>query len=487
MKLFSSKAINAAMILTMGQIASQGLSFARNLILARYLTKADYGLAAAFAFSIALLELTGRAALGQQVVQAREGGDTGFQRNAQAFQLGTGAVGAVLLALASGLLARMLHVPDQVWAFGLLALVPLCMGLEHLDVYRFQRELNFKPGVVCELVPQFVITLAIWPLVVWLGDYRVILWLIIGKAVLSVGLTHLLAERPYGLAWDGGIAARIVSFSWPLLVNGLFLFAAQQADQLIVGARFSLEQLAQYSVPVSILMVPWILFARVGGPVMTSVLAGVQEHRAEFLNKCRLCLQVSATATMLLTLPLLVSGEQIAATIFGGKYAGVGPLMAILAVASAFRFLRTAPTTVAMALGDTKNLMWANVARSLSLPLALGAVFAGRGIEWVAGCAVVGEAVALAASFALMAARHAIPVRLLLKPVAFTVICLLVSAIVFSLGAPRWPLTVAVAASGVLALLSAGAAWCLFSELREQLQQRWLGRLPMVQVSPQRS
>ena len=94
---------------------------------------------------------------------------------------------------------------------------------------------------------------------------------------------------------------------------------------------------------------------------------------------------------------------------------------------------------------------------------------------------------ALAASFALMAARHAIPVRLLLKPVAFTVICLLVSAIVFSLGAPRWPLTVAVAASGVLALLSAGAAWCLFSELREQLQQRWLGRLPMVQVSPQRS
>ena len=487
MNRFASKAINAAMVLTMGQIASQGLSFARNLVLARYLTKADYGLASAFAFSIALLELTGRAALGQQVVQARDGGDACFQRNAQAFQLAAGALSAGLLVLASGLLARMLHVPDQGWAFGLLALVPLCMGLEHLDMYRLQRELNFKPGVVCELVPQLVITLAIWPLVAWLGDYRVILWLIIGKAVLSVGLTHLLAERPYGLAWDSGIAARIVSFSWPLLVNGLFLFAAQQADQLIVGARFSLEQLAQYSVPVSILMVPWILFARVAGPVMTSVLAGVQAHRAEFVTKCRLCLQVSATATILLTLPLFVSGEQIAATIFGEKYAGVGPLMAILAAASAFRFLRTAPTTVAMALGDTKNLMWANVARSLSLPLALGVVLAGGGIEWVAGCAVAGEAVALAASFALMAATHALPVRLLFRPVVFTVACLLVSAAVFLLGSPRWPVTVAVAASAGLALLSAGAAWCLFSELREYLQQRWLGRLPMVQVSPQRS
>ena len=483
MKLFSSRAMNAAVVLTIGQMAGQGLSFARNMLLARYLTKADYGLASAFAFSVALLELAGRMALGLQVVQARDGGEPAFQRNAHAFQLGAGVLSAILLGLTSSLLARMLNVPSQAWAFGLLALIPLGMGLEHLDVYRFQRELKFRPGVVCELVPQVILTLAVWPLVVWLGDFRVILWLMIGKAVLSVVMTHWLAERSYELSWDRGTADRILSFSWPMAINGILLFASQQADQVLVGAWFSLEQLAQYSVPVSILAVPWILFGRVVGPVLTSVLSGVQERRAEFVAKCRLSLEVSATATVLLTVPLIVSGEQIVATLFGNKYSGVGRIMVVLVMASSFRFLRTAPTAIAMALGDTKNLMWANVARSLSLPLALAAVCSGLTIVWVAGCGVVGEVVALAVSFGVMAARHDFPMRQFLKPVVFTVVCLLVSAVIFLCGASHWPLAAAAGVAGVLALGSIGIACCLFPDLLEQLHDRWRDLLLVLRSS----
>ena len=68
----------AAAYLTVGQVAAQGLSFARNLLLARYLTKSDFGLAAAFALTIALMELTGRLALGTQVVVSTGCGS--FQR-----------------------------------------------------------------------------------------------------------------------------------------------------------------------------------------------------------------------------------------------------------------------------------------------------------------------------------------------------------------------------------------------------------------------
>ena len=472
-KMSSNRAFNAAAVLAAGQVAGQALSFLRNMLLARYLTKADFGLAATFALSMAMLELVGRMALGQQVVQARDGGEDAFQRNAQTFQFTAGITSALLLLLASGVIAKMLGVPEQAWAFGLLGLVPLCMGLENLDTYRFQRELQFTPRVLCEFVPQFLATLAIWPLLVWLGDFRVVLWLIIGKSVLSVVMTHILAERSYRLAWDRAIARRIIAFSWPMVINGLFLFASQQADQLVVGSQFSMEQLARYVIPFSIVMVPWILFGQVVSPVSMSVLSSVQDCRNAFMAKCRQTVNLSVVASVLITLPLIVSGEQIIVIIFGGRYVGSGTLLAILATASALRFLRFAPTTAAMALGDTRNLMWANVARSSSLLLVLGVIAIRGSIEWVAACAVVGEAVALVVSFMLMSSKHRFSAHLILRPFAFLFGCVLVGWLILRLGAAELGTSISAMTSGLVVCLAACVGMGLFPELRLQVLQLW--------------
>jgi O-antigen/teichoic acid export membrane protein len=464
---------NAAAYLTAGQVVGQGLSFARNLLLARYLTKADFGLAATFALTIGLMELTGRLALGIQVVQAKDGNTEEFQRNTHAFQLAAGVTSAALVWLSSGLMAGLLNVPGESWAFALLAFVPLLMGMEHLDTYRYKREMRFGPGVLCELIPQVIVTVAIWPLLLWLKDFRVILWAMIGKAALNLVLTHVLAERKYGIAFDRIIATRIIAFSTPMLINGLFLFVSQQADRLIIGSQYSVAELARYAVPASILMVPWILFARVVGPLMISLLAGVQEKRELFGTKFQLCLEISSVATVLATLPLIVSGEQLAVLLFGQKYAGCGALMALLAVASAFRYLRTAPTAAAMALGDTRNLMWSNIFRSISLPLALGAAIAGLRIEWIAGAAIVGELAALIASFILVGSHHALPVRLFSRSLIFTSSSVAMFIALFVLGAGHLSIVAGLGASAVLTTVALGIALWYFPKLRNYLKTRW--------------
>lgn len=464
---------SAAAYLTAGQVAGQGLSFARNMLLARYLTKADFGLAAAFALTIGLMELTGRLALGTQVVQAKDGNTEEFQRNSHAFQLAAGLSSAALVWTSSGLMANLLNVPGQSWAFALLALVPLLMGLEHLDTHRYKREMRFGPGVLCELIPQVIVTLAIWPLLLWLKDYRVILWTMIGKAALQLVLTHALAERKYGIAFDRAIAIRIVAFSIPMLINGLFLFASQQTDQLIIGSQYSVAELARYAVPASILMVPWILFARVVGPLMISLLAGVQEKRELFVAKFQSCLEISSVATVLATLPLIVSGEQLAVLLFGRKYAGCGALMALLAIASAFRYLRTAPTAAAMALGDTRNLMWSNIFRAISLPLALGAAIAGLRIEWIAGAAIAGELAALSTSFILVGSRHALPVRLFARALVFTFGSVAAFIALFVLGAGHLSMFAGLGGSAVLTTVALGIALWYFPDLRNYLISRW--------------
>lgn len=470
MRLISSKPFSAAIILTVGHVGSQVLSFARNVLLARYLTKADYGLAAAFALSMSMLELAGRMALGRQVVQARDGGDLLFQRNAQAFQLAAGLVGAVLLFFAAGVLSNVLKVPDQTWAFRLLALVPLSMALEHLDSYRFQRELRFVPRVLCEVGPQLVVTLSVWPLLVWLGDFRVVLWVIIGKACIGVMMTHLLAERRYELSWDRAIAARIVAFSWPLVVNGFFIFLSQQADQFVVGSQFSMDELGRYALPVSVVLIPISLFARVVSPIAMSMLAGVQENVEKFTSGCRQVLEMSAVVTIVCMLPLIVSGEQVIVALFGEKFVGTGNLMALMATASALRFLRITPTTGALALGDAKNLMWANIARGCGLLLVFFVVYLGLAIEWVAACAVVGELFALFVSFGLMSSRHSFPMLLLLKPLTYLLGGLSLGWGVLRLGgASEWGLVHSGGASCILSVSAVLIGWFCFPYLRKQL------------------
>jgi len=469
----ASSALNATAILALGQLGGQLLSFLRNMLLARHLAKADYGLAAAFALSMAMLELVGRMALGVQVVQASNGNHPSFQKNAQAFQFVAGLLGCILLALASGTLANLFDVPEKTWAFGLLAIVPLCLGLEHLDIYRFQRELSFRPRVICLFFPQLVATLVTWPLVVWFGDYRVVLWLIIGKAVMTMMLTHLLAERSYRFGWNGAIVRQVVAFSWPMMINGLLLFASQQADQLIIGSQYSMAQLASYALPVSIVMVPLMLFSKSVTPVMMSILAKVQEDCSTFRVKCQLAVVLSATATVMVTVPLIISGEQVVVAFFGHKYENTGTLMAIIATAGAFRLLRIAPTTAAMAAGDTKNVMWANVVRSLGVLLVLFVAKNGLPITWVATAAVVAEICALTVSSLLMCSRYEFPIRAMFKPGIFMMACIASAWGFLTRGSASWSLLVSGGVSFLVAVVALGLSWLLFADLRQQARSQW--------------
>lgn len=73
-------------ILTVGQVLSYGLSFARSVLLARLLTKADFGLAAMFGMTLSILEIAGRMSFGQQIIQSKDGDTESFQATSQAFQ-----------------------------------------------------------------------------------------------------------------------------------------------------------------------------------------------------------------------------------------------------------------------------------------------------------------------------------------------------------------------------------------------------------------
>lgn len=404
-------------LLIAGQIVTYGLSFARNLVLARLLTKADFGLASALGLTISLLELVSSMAFGTQIVQAREGEDHHFQRVAHAVQVGTGLISASLVLLCAYPMAYAFGVPELNWAFASLALVPIARGTMHLDLARQCRKFRYGPSVLAEIVPQALATTAAWPVVVWMGDFRAVLLIMLGKELMTVAMSHLLAERPYRCAWDSRLARQMFVFGWPLLLNGLLICASQQGDQMLIGAVFSLSDLGTYFIASSLTSIPFFVFARVGSSLMIPALSRLQDDPMEFERQYRRCLELAVLGALVLVGPLVVAGDPIVHLFYGAKYGGVGLLMGVFAAMVALRFFRWAPSVAAMSRADTINQFIGNIARAVSLPLALLVVWLGmRDLMMVAVCGVVGECAAICMSLVCLRRRlgigltpHAMP------------------------------------------------------------------------------
>lgn len=463
------KVLRGTALLSFGQVAGYGLSFVRNVILARMLSKADFGLAAAFSMTVILLELCGRISFGRQIIQAKDGDSEEFQATSHSFQLVLGVVGAVLILACSYPIAHIFKAPRIAWAFACLAVVPLARGLEHLDYCRYQRQLTYLPAVLYDLVPQVVLTAAAWPLCVWLHDFRVILYLMLGKAVLGVVMTHMLAVRPYRCGWSRPLLMVMWAFGWPLLLNGFLMFGSQQADQALVGAFLSLEQLATYALALSLVSIPWMIFAQVAASLMLPILSRVQDRPEDLSRQYRLCLEFATVGAVVAMLPLILGGEQLVRLFYGAKYAGAGPIMALLGAAGAVRFLRFAPAVAAMARADTVNQLYSNLWRGLSFPLAGVFAVSGGGLILIAASPLIAELIAGTASLVLLRRRQGVPLRYSAAAVIYCLGFVLSGLVLVMAGASRWKLSAACFAVSVGLVGSVLLALVLFPSLSRVL------------------
>ncbi|MCY2954910.1 MAG: oligosaccharide flippase family protein [Planctomycetota bacterium] len=398
------KVYDGAAKLAIGQVAGQGLSFVRNVIVARYVTPADFGVAALLALSVSLMEMISDLNLSTLLIQSRQGDTPGFQRTLHCVGAIRGVVNSLALFALAWPLSVLLGVPEARWAFQWLSAYPLVKGLTHSDPTRRQRDFRFGPSVLVELGSQLVAVLVAWPLAASLRGYSAFIWIMLIQISVSWLLSHLLAERHYRWAWDRDHVKHVLSFSWPLLLNGVLLFLIQQGDcallgmapRLFPGAPYSMADVGLYSIALSLSVVPITAVAKVNSSLLLPGLSQVQSSVVDFNRRYRLGLETLALAGGICGLLFLAAGGTIVVLVYGEKYAGAATVVGWLGAAQAIRLARIAPTTGALAKGDSMNPLIANVVRVLGLVLGVAVVAKGGPLSWIAGAACCGEGAALA-------------------------------------------------------------------------------------------
>src|SRR6056297_788568 len=373
------------------------MGFARNILVARLLGVEDYGIAITFALSTALVEMASTFGLQKLIVQAREGDDPKWQAGLQGFHLLRGILAAAVLFALAQPIATFFGIPDLAWAYQVLALVPLFLGFEHFDIHRLTRCKLYRPIMMYRVLPLIASVAAIWPLAWLFGDYRVMLYALLVQWGLSAVVSHATAERRYRLSLDRAIIGRAFSFGWPLLINSALLFAVMEGDRVIVARELGLEILAIFSIGLTLTRMPISVLTGSLSQFFLPRLSAAQDDPIRFAYLARAVMQAGLVSGLLLVLGVALIGGPVITLLFGDKYAALLPVLIWFAIWQAVRGFRVGVSQIALARGETRQLMLANIVRLAMLPLAWGAAAHGATFLALIWIAAVGEVAAFGA------------------------------------------------------------------------------------------
>jgi O-antigen/teichoic acid export membrane protein len=383
-------------MLTSSEVAIQLSTLIRNVILARSLTKADFGTATLIGTVLSVSELNGRVGVEQWVVQSAASDSAPGIGAAHLCQACFGALGTLILLSVAGPMARLFGVPEATSVFRTLATIPLMRGMSHLDAYRSTRQISFRPVVLVEVLPQIVTTLAAWPLVTLWPTFGAQVALLFGKQVLSLMVSYVVAKTPYRWFGDRDILKSIVRFAWPVTVGAILMFVTTQGDRLAIGAKHTVADLASYAVAATVALLPASTIQKVVGSVCLPHLSLVQQSAVAFQRRLVSAAYVLSLIGGAYGIGMTLSGGEAISLVFGPNYRGMGSLVALLGLSQTMKILRGLPTLAAMAKGDSRTLMECQLLRVAGVAIAFPIAYRGGSLEAIAGCAVGGEVLSLA-------------------------------------------------------------------------------------------
>lgn len=445
-------------LLMAGFAGAQGASFIRNALLGHWLSQDNFGIAAAITLMLQLVDTLSDVGADRLIIQAHDGDRPSLQETAHATLIARGAITSLLLFLAAAPTTAFFGIDQATWAFQTIALAPLIKCFLHLDARRYQRNLRNRPQVLIELLPQLAALLLTMPALYLAPDFSVVVILSLSQAAMALGVSHLVAERPYRVAFDKECLTRLIRFGWPIWLSAFPLVAVYQGDRMIVGGFLGIEELAAYTTAFMITMVPGLLAARVGNALMLPLLSEVRGHRLQFRQRYVMMFESIAILAASYLAFFTAAGGSLLPIVFGANYHGLGPVVGCLAAMWALRMLQAVPGMALMAKGDTQPLLIAGLVRATGLPLSILVIDQGYGLLGVAVSGFIAESLSLIYVVS-RTARHA-PLRWRIS--AFGLAVLIIAAVFGSLlstslaGAPLGQILLAFLAA--LAIFALGLA-----------------------------
>jgi O-antigen/teichoic acid export membrane protein len=376
-------AVHASLWAVGGYAAAQVLRLGGNVVLALVLSPDDFGLMALITVFLQGIQLFSDTGIRPSIIHSARGEDPAFLNTAWTIQAIRGAMlWAAAIALAAPV-ALFYRQPQLLWLLPVAGVSNLMTGLGSTSLITLDRRLALGRVTVVNLSVRFLqimITLvwALWSPSVW----ALVGGTLIGTALRVVASHTLLYDGVLNrFGWDRAAARALFHFGKWVFVGTIIGFLASQLDRLLLGKLVPIGVLGVYSIAAVLAMQPNRVCEELASRVLFPILASVaRRDRTSFADALRRSRAVVLPAAVVSTAAVWLLAPTFFEILYRDQYRDAGWMAQLLCVPVWFTILGTTAAKGLFAVGDSRSVTVASLAR-----LLVGGTASLVGLKWSGG------------------------------------------------------------------------------------------------------
>jgi len=348
--------------------ASQILSWASTIIIARILTPYDYGIVGMAGLYLNLALLFSQAGIADAIIALRDlTSDQIAELNSFALLISLLLTGLTCVLaspiakfFASPALTAVLLVSSTMYLFNAFQIVPRAI---------LRKDLRFKLLAWIETVRAFLqIAATIVFALLHFRYWSFVVGFLVSSITVSVMCVYY-ASQPFRWPKFRRLRREIV-FSYQVMLSRIASYAYDNADFGVAGKVLGSVPLGNYTVAWTISSAPVEKISNLLMGVTPSYFSVLQDNKAELRRYLLRLTELLSFVTIPASIGLAVSAPYLVPAVLGPKWIHViGPLR-LLGLFVAVRSIATILPNLLTAIGDAQFVMWASVASAIVMPTA---------------------------------------------------------------------------------------------------------------------
>lgn len=357
-KIIVSRSLSGAVIsggvwLIALKICTRMLGIIRKIVLARFLSPADFGIVGIAVLAISLIDTFSQPGFGAALVQ-KKGEIKEYLNTAWVISALRAHIIFIILFLSAPLVANFFNTPQAKNVIRVLAIAVILSGLGNIAVINFQRNLDFQKQYIFDfsmVFANFLVSITIACI------YRSIWALVFGgiaQALTRFLMSYKLDSFRPKLKLNYKKLKELFKFGKWILLTTILIFLITQGDDIFIGKFFGAPALGLYQLAYTISNLPTTeiagIISRVTFPAYSKIQSNAERFSKAYLN----VLQVTNFIAIPFTGWLFICSSELTTFLLSDEWLPIIPIMQILVWAGLVRAIKELTAPVLEAMGKPK-------------------------------------------------------------------------------------------------------------------------------------
>lgn len=333
------------------RIVFNSIGLISTIILARLLEPTDFGIVAMVTVIVAFIQLLSNQGFETYLITAKRATRKHYE-TVWTLKFSIHFVFGLILLGMNNIIADFYAEPKLIDVVIVMAIAFMLNGLVNIRIVTFQKDLNFQPFFIMQVIPKFISFILTISLALYLRNYWALVYGILASTLVSITLSYCI--RPWVPRMSFSAYKEIIHYTKWLLSANILSFINNKGIDLLVGRYLGANSLGILSIAKDFVDIPNQLLI---APINRALLSGYArlKNNKEKLNELILnSLSLISLVVVPSGLGMMICSEQIVQVLLGNKWSDMVPVLQWMALSIPFTTISITVGYVYLAYEKTK-------------------------------------------------------------------------------------------------------------------------------------